>query len=41
MADIIKDELLGEIECVDGFETEVNWVNNKKIDDSVCLPHYS
>ena len=32
MADIIKDELLGEIECVDGFETEVNWVNNKKID---------
>lgn len=32
MADIIKDELLGKIECVDGFETEVNWVNNKKID---------
>ena len=32
MAEVIKDELLGEIECVDGFETEVNWVNNKKID---------
>ena len=32
MAEIIKDELLGEIECVDGFETEVKWVNNKKID---------
>ena len=27
MAEVIKDELLGEIECVDGFETEVNWVN--------------
>ena len=32
MAEVIKDELLGEIECVDGFEIEVNWVNNKKID---------
>ncbi len=40
MAEIIQDELLGEIKCVDGFETKIKWIDGKKLNVYFDLSEY-